>query len=126
MIESGTRRGFLIGALVLIAAPAIVRADSLMKIMAIDVYDTRCLWDYCITTDQMVIRVDRKLGTLVRPPHAYQVPIKTARAIFGENHPIFTLRPEAGMQEFAMRAVSSHELRQNGVLPEWCQERFNA
>lgn len=33
MGEPGTRRGFLIGALVLMAAPAIVRADSLMKVV---------------------------------------------------------------------------------------------
>lgn len=121
---AASRRSFITGLVALVAAPAIVRADSVMKIAPIDVYDTRCLWDYCIGTDQMVIRIDRRLETMVRLPHIKQIPLKAARVILGENHPIFTMRPEAGMQRFVSHGVSSNELRQNGLLPEWCQERF--
>lgn len=127
MTETGTRRGFLIGALALMTAPAIVRVDSLMKVVPIDVYDTRCLWDYCIQSDEMLLRVDRRLETMVRPPRIQQIPLKVAKRVFGENALIFKVRPPVGNQSFAQVAVTSDELRKLGIVPPWAanvQERF--
>lgn len=127
MIEPGTRRGFLVGALALITAPAIVRADSLMKIVPIDVYDTRCLWDYDIGWDEMILRVDRRLETMVRPPHIQQIPLRVAKAVLDPRHPIFTMRPEHGTQKFVTTQLTSVKLRALGVAPPWAAnipERF--
>lgn len=117
MSEPGTRRGFIIGALALVTAPAIVRADSLMKIAPIDVYDTRCLIDYDIGSDQLLLRVDRSLRRLVRPHpnRATELDVKTARAIFGD-HPIFRVSPVEGLQVYAARPVTNHELQQHGLV----------
>lgn len=115
-LEPGTRRGFLIGALALMTAPAIVRADSLMKIVPIDVYDTRCLVDYDIGTDTLVLRVDRRLETMLRPTTrcpTQLVGIDKAKLVF-RNHPIFDAKPIEGRQVFAMRSVSRMELVQLG------------
>lgn len=55
------RRSFLTGLASLFAAPAIVRASSLMPVGNIDhiLYPMRGLIDYMISTDNLVIRVDR-------------------------------------------------------------------
>lgn len=105
-IETGTRRGFLIGALALMTAPAIVRADSLMKVTPIDVYDTRCLIDYEISMDRWLLRVDRSLTRLVRPRvtrngMGQEVDIETAKNLFGK-HWIFdaqTFNRDANMDQ---------------------------
>lgn len=121
MTEFGTRRGFLIGALALMTAPAIVRVDSLMKIMPIDVYDTRCLVRYSIERDDLILRIDRSLRRLKRPDAFFpELDVKTARAIFGD-HPIFTAEPfnrvtGVESQLVAWRSVTSDQLRAAGVL----------
>jgi hypothetical protein len=119
-LEIGSRRGFLIGALALMTAPAIVRADSIMKVASIDVFDTRCLIDYNIMDDQLVLRVDRSLRTLMRPTRIREIDIKAAKAIFGP-HPIFIARPfdpvtGVDKQIYAMRRITTHELIRHGVV----------
>lgn len=94
------RRGFLLGLSAGISAPMICRVESLMRVVPIDVWDTRCLIDYCINMDEYVLRVDRRLETMIRPPKIMQVSIAQARQIFG-SHDIFDMRPEAGKQVYA-------------------------
>jgi len=116
-LEISTRRGFLVGVLALVAAPAIVRVDSIMKIARVDVFDTRCLVDY--EEDRLLLRVDRSLRTLVRPTGIREIPVETARAIFGR-HPIFEMKPfdpvtGVDKQIYAMRPVTTRELIQQGI-----------
>lgn len=125
MIE---RRSFITGLIALVAAPAIVRAGSLMPVKIIDIYDTRCIWHYCIGSDEMILRIDRALHTLARPQRITEIPLKVAKQIFGFEHPIFDLMPEARQQKFVSKAIPSHELIAHGFLPSWpnVQSRFFA
>ena len=103
-----TRRGFLVGTAALLVAPAIVRAEGLMKVAPTSVilpehrFDTRVLVDYRIETDSMILRVDRKLGRLVRPPNVREVSLEYAKAKLGADHPIFDVQPGPGQQKYAM------------------------
>jgi hypothetical protein len=118
-LNLGTRRGFLTGGLALLAMPALVKAEGLMKVAPTSVilpeykFDTRVLVDYQIASDSLVMRIDRKLGRMPRPPRVMEVSIEEARRVFG-NHPIFDLQPEAGRQVCAMTTVR-HRAYENGV-----------
>lgn len=126
-LETGSRRGFLIGALALMTAPAIVRADSLMKIVPIDLYDTRCLIDYHIGLDTMVVRVDRlafagsNLGGLargerVRRAGAFEIPMHVAKELMPkEAHFAFSMTPPEGVQRHVDMALSSEQVRNLGL-----------
>jgi hypothetical protein len=102
------RRGFITGALALLAAPVVVRAEGLMKVAPTSVilpehrFDTRILVDYDITTDSALLRVDRKLGKLIRPPRVVEASLEYAKAKLGANHPIFDVQPGPGQQKYAM------------------------
>lgn len=107
-LAPGTRRGFLVGGLALLAAPVIVRAEGLMKVAPTSMilpehrFDTRILVDYQIESDSLVLRVDRKLGQLIRPPGAREAPLAYAKAKLGADHPIFDMQPGPGQQKYAM------------------------
>lgn len=113
-LESGTRRGFLVGALALMAAPAIVRADSLMKVVSIDLYDTRCLVDYEINSDQLVLRVDRRLETMLRPRGNIIVPLDIAKKLMPAH--VFTMEPGPTCHFYAMRSITNQDLIQHGLV----------
>lgn len=61
------RRGFLVGLMSTLAAPSIVHAANLMPVKIFNPYYTRYLVDYCIGTDELVLRVDRALFPLRIP-----------------------------------------------------------
>lgn len=65
------RRGFLLGLGAVLAAPAVVRASGLMQVRSVDhlVYSTRGLMDYCIGTDQLVVRIDQANFELAHLKH---------------------------------------------------------
>lgn len=114
MIEPGTRRSFLIGALALVAAPAIVRADSLMKIAPTTIilseneFDRRVLVDYEIMSDSLIMRVDVVYGRkLIRPDHVKEFSLDEAKKVFGHSHPIFDVQPKLGEQKYAMTRVGN-------------------
>lgn len=69
MIETG-RRSFLAGLGALFAAPAIVRADALMKIKGKPLkcgYFHRVLCDYEIMSDRLILRIDKATHRLPMP-----------------------------------------------------------
>lgn len=119
-LEIGTRRGFLAGALALMAAPAIVRADSIMKVMPVDLYDTRCLVDYHIGDDAMVVRVDRLMlgsgfgllrGERVRRAGCREIPIHVAKGLMPkEAHFAFSMTPPEGIQRHVDMMLSQAQL----------------
>lgn len=91
------RRSFIAGMIGLVAAPAIVRAASLMPVRAFDPYYTRYLIDYMIGTDQEVIRVDRALFPLIVPNNARTIPAHIAHTYIPK-HRIDSMRPIEGQQ----------------------------
>lgn len=107
-LEIGSRRGFLASTLALLAVPAIVKAEGLMKVTRTSVilpdhkFDTRVLVDYQISSDSLLLRVDRKLGKLVRPPGVREAPLAYAKAKLGADHPIFDMQPIEGAQKYVM------------------------
>lgn len=111
-LSPGSRRGFLTGGLALLAMPAVVKAEGLMKVAPTSVilpeykFDRRVLVDYDIGTDSMILRVDvvrdRKL---IRPPNVREVSIEYAKTKFGADHPIFEVQPAPGQQKYAMAAL---------------------
>lgn len=117
-LEIGTRRGFLVGALALMTAPAIVHADSIMRVVPIDMYDTRCLIAYDIRSDQLMLRVDRCLNTMVRPNrHVQLISTELAKKLMPFPD-AFTMRPAAGVQRHVdMMLLPQHAamLREAGV-----------
>lgn len=112
-LAPGSRRGFLIGAAALLVAPAIVRAEGLMKVAPTSVilpeyrFDTRILVDYQLESDSLILRVDRKLGQLIRPPGMREAPLAYAKAKLGADHPIFDVQPGPGQQKYVMVALGS-------------------
>lgn len=111
-LNPGSRRGFLIGSLALLATPVIVRAEGLMKVAPTSVilpesrFDTRVLVDYSIGTDSMIMRVDRLQGKLLRPTaRNLEVSIEEAKRVFGASHPIFDEQPAVGVQRYVMAHI---------------------
>jgi hypothetical protein len=62
------RRSFLVGLGLAAAAPAIVRADHIMPIRALNPYYERCIVIYEPMTDDVVLRIDRATFPLWMPP----------------------------------------------------------
>lgn len=115
-LELGTRRGFLVGALALMTAPAIVRADSIMRVVPIDMYDTRCLIAYDIRSDQLMLRVDRCLNTMVRPNrHVQLISTELAKKLMPFPD-AFTMRPPPGVQRHVDMLITNQELIKHGVV----------
>lgn len=122
-LEIGTRRGFLTGTLALLAVPAIVRAEGLMKVRPTSVilpeykFDRRVLGDYLIASDSLRVRVDVVYGRkLIRPPNVKEFSLDEAKRVFGPNHPIFDVQPAPGQQKYAMVHVGN---RDPGDYSKW-------
>ncbi len=119
-LRTGTRRGFLASAVALLAMPAVVRADGLMKVAPTYVilpeclFDRRVLIDYQIESDSLVMRVDVLRGKLNRPPDVREATLEDAVRVFGVDHPIFSIQPIVGVQRVAMTTVG-HRAYNNGV-----------
>jgi hypothetical protein len=117
MISS--RRSFITGLVALVAAPTIVRASSLMPVKNIDVYDTRCLWDYDISRDVMILRVDRQLETMLRPAkfgclYVCEVPVDVAKRVFGNRATVFNDCPPAGKRVSSFIEIGANRLCEFG------------
>lgn len=117
-----SRRSFLGGLAVLVAAPAIVRAGSLMPVKVVDLYDTRCMLDYQVASDNFILRVDRCSRTLYRP-----------RTMRGSLQVISEKQARAlGMPDFAFRLQPTHDVQRHvdicfayGQLKKLMPEFFN-
>jgi len=114
MIGPSSRRGFIASGLALLAMPAVVRAEGLMKVAPTSVilpeykFDRRVLVDYHIVSDSLMVRVDVVWGRkLIRPPNVPELSIDEAKKVFGESHPIFDVQPAPGQQKSRKRAVAT-------------------
>lgn len=114
-LEPGSRRGFLIGALALMSAPMIVRAEALMPIKVVDLYDTRCLCLYEIATDRLILRLDRSLQTMMRPSrrsYVEEIPLAVARKFLPKF--AFDMQPPEGIQRHVDMPITTHQLASAG------------
>lgn len=108
-ITRPSRRLFLGGLAALAVAPAIVRAESLMPVKPVDLYDTRALIFYDAAWDELRLRVDRSLQTMKRPSRgAWVIPDYVAKKLMPAT--AFTLQPPAGTQRYMERLIAPHEL----------------
>jgi hypothetical protein len=115
-LTPGSRRGFLASGLALLAMPAVVKAEGLMKVAPTSVilpeykFDRRVLVDYHIASDSLMMRVDVVQGrVLPRPPRVLEVSLDEARKVFGADHPIFDVQPALGQQKYAMTQVGNRD-----------------
>lgn len=116
-----SRRGLITGLIALSSAPAIVRAESLMKVVSIDIYDTRCLVQYEVAWDGFSIRVDRRLETMLRPKghlsYVKEISIAEAKRILPiDAHFAFSMEPPAGIQRHVDMQLSIEQARRLGML----------
>jgi hypothetical protein len=97
-----SRRSLLTGLAATLAAPAVVRAGSLMPVKLFDPYYTRYLCAYSIGTDEMRLRVDRALFPLPnpRPGHGVQVVSPTEAHRWIPKAVIEGIRPGPGVQQY--------------------------
>lgn len=113
-----TRRGLLTGLVAFAAAPAIVRAESLMPVK--DFRYTRYLADYLVGSDEWVISVDRAWEPLFLPKKWPKLltPEETYRYIpkrIIESH----LNPLPGQQLNISMKLIWKELTATGERPAW-------
>lgn len=112
-LESGTRRGFIAGALALITAPAIVRVENIMPVRVFDPYYTRAIMDYNVATDMLFLRVDRAHHPLPMWPPYLPVPMHEVYRYIPRNK-IEGMRPAPGFQE----CITAYVERQITLLAE--------
>lgn len=114
-----SRRELLTGLVAFAAAPAIVRAESLMPVKIIDWYDTRCLIGYQIKTDSYILRVDRFSRLLRRPPMSNCVRVITnmeARQLLPkEAHFAFSMTPPENIQRHVDYGITMQQAREFGM-----------
>jgi len=111
-----SRRSFLTGlTAALIVAPSIVRASSLMPVKAFDPFYRRYIWDYCIGTDEMMLRCDVAQFPLPTPKYVNVVSEQTAMKLLGRDN-VLGMKPAPGEQLNIMRAVSGVELMSGGPV----------
>lgn len=118
------RRSFLTGALALLSAPVVCRAEHLMKVAPTSVilpeykFDTRCLIDYDIGRDEFMLRIDRMRGRMIRPQSIREVTIEEAVKIVGFRPPILDEQPAEGVQRYLMASLQPQHCRNliGGVL----------
>lgn len=106
------RRNFLIGLGSLLAAPAVVKASSIMPVKLFDPYYTRYLAAYDITTDQILLRVDRSLKPLSMPLHGvgiWNVSKEMAHKYIKQEF-INSIRPLENQQKSITVPIPGHEL----------------
>lgn len=122
-LTPGSRRGFLTAGLALLAMPAIVRAEGLMKVAPTSIilpeskFDRRVLVQYQIHSDSLMMRVDVAYGRkLIRPPGVAEFSVDEAKKVFGVDHPIFDIQPAPGQQKCAMVQVGN---RSPGDYSKW-------
>lgn len=99
------RRAFIGGALALFAAPAIVRAQSLMPVKP--TFYERAICNYSIGTDQLFIRLDVQQGYPLPVPRFGAISVDAAlRRLPPEYVKKFrSLRPALGVQQCMTWAV---------------------
>ncbi len=116
------RRGFLAGLGSLLLAPAVVKADSLMKVGNIDhiLYPMRGLVDYNIMTDSLYVRVDRANFPLQIPKHIMHVlSEKEIKTLFtSEQLELIKPKSKSIRQQFNMSKIfNPQEWYDKGLLP---------
>lgn len=113
-----TRRGLLTGLVAFVAAPAIVRAGSLMPVK--DFRYTRYLADYFVNSDEWTVRVDRSWEPL-------HLPKKWPRVITAEEAHRYIpksiideiLIPKPGEQLYLHTRLDWQQLTASGERPRW-------
>lgn len=113
------RRSFLIGLGSLFAAPAIIKAESLMKVGNIDhiLYPVRGIVDYCIGTDQLLVRLDRANFPInMTPKVMHLLSDKEINALFTKKQ-IASIMPTKPLQQLGIsKAFNSIEWSEKGLL----------
>jgi hypothetical protein len=116
-----SRRGFLVGLGVVAAAPAVVRAESLMRLrgLVVPTYYYRALSCYEITTDSVIVRLDKAQHLLPTPVPGVAAMIdeqRTDRLINLFDNVIGDVAP--GQQrhvDFSLGSIAHHPIDQHRV-----------
>lgn len=104
-----SRRGFLGGLLAAIAAPSIVHAGNIMPVRAFDPYYTRALIDYAISSDTLMLRIDRATFPLAVPRGVTSITLAEAYRFIPKALVEASLKPEPGQQMNIYRFLLPHE-----------------
>lgn len=115
------RRSFLAGLGSLLAAPAVIKAESLMRVGNIDhiLYPMRGLVTYSIGTDSLIVRVDRAnfpLNMRPRGPIEQYLTEQQIIKLFTKEQLNSILPTELMQQKYIFKPFSSVEWLEKGLL----------
>lgn len=97
------RRSVLLGLGGLLTAPLVARASSLMPLRGTPLLSRRWLVDYCIASDQMIVRLDVAYGKkLLIPKHVWELDLPTQQRLEKELAPQIALAEQQVLHEGSM------------------------
>lgn len=110
------RRNLILGLTSVLAAPSIVHANNLMSIKIFDPYYTRYLVEYCIGTDELMLRVDRAQHPLPIPVRLVDQVSEEFAYRFIPRKIIESIKPDIGQQKFIQTNITCFEALQSKEL----------
>lgn len=115
------RRSFIAGLASLLASPAIIKADTLMKVGNIDhlLYPIRGLVIYSMMRDQLIVRIDRaNIPINMQPKNAHKILTNREINLLFTKDQIAAILPNKPMQQLGMDKIfSTREWVEKGLLP---------
>lgn len=102
ILPNVTRRGFIIGLSATVAAPTIIRAESLMPIKVFDRLYTRAMVEYVADFDQYAVQVDRSWRKLPMPIGAQSIPMEVLEKIVSPRELADLIPPNNGQRHIGV------------------------
>lgn len=115
------RRSFITGFASLLAAPAVIKADALMKVGNINhlLYPVRGLLLYSIVRDELIVRIDRASVSInMKPKNVQKILTEKEINLLFTKDQIAAILPTKPMQQLGMdKLFSTQEWVEKGLLP---------